>query len=177
MKEVAKKSTKSNSKVTASKSSAVAKVETAPVHHEVERKQEKKSLITLHQDLNLLIGLFALLTLVVFGFAFEATKSGSLSGWELLFKSGEYSGVFKGFMITYFITLVLDCILAIRVDSENQIFDIIEKVIYAITLVINFTMMVVFINLIKNIGIGLILFFILSVVSILIKFVRIYAKQ
>lgn len=163
MKEESKKTTKT------------IKTTTKPVA-KVQAKPTKKG-ATLNQDLNLLIGLFGILTLIVFGFAFEATKSSSLSGWELLLKSGSYSGVFKGFMITYFITLIVDCVLAVRIDSENEIFNIVEKILYVITLVINFAMIVMFINLIENIGIGLILFFILSILSILIKFVRIYSQK
>ncbi len=183
MKEVAKKSASNTAGKTRAKSTKPVarkeeKVEVKAVTtHEVEHKEVKKGGITLNQDLNLLIGLFALLTLVAFGFAFEATKDSSLTGWELLLKSGAYSGVFKGFMIAYFITILVDCILTIHVDSENEIFNIIEKVLYTITLVMNFTMIVIFINLIKNIGIGLILFFILSIISILVKFVRVYAKR
>lgn len=138
-------------------------------------KVEKKAM-TLNQDLNLLIGLFALMTIVAFCLAFKGGEA-ELSGWELFIASGTFSGVFKGLMIVYVISLFVDCILAIRVESENEVFNVVEKALYMFTLVANFVIVTVLLNLISKIGIGLIIFLILSIVSALVKFARIYSQN
>ncbi len=138
-------------------------------------KAEKKS-FTLNQDLNLLIGLFAIMTIVAFCLAFKGGEA-ELTGWELFVTADSFSGVFKGLMVVYVISLFVDCLLAIRVESENEVFNIIEKVLYMFTLVANVIIATVLLNLIKDFGLGLIIFLILSIVSVLVKLARIYAQN
>ena len=100
-----------------------------------------------------------------------------LLGWELLLKSGQYSAIFKGLMIAYVVSIFIDCILAIRIDSENEIVNIIEKALYMFTLVINFIVIAVLLSLISEIGLGLIIFMIVSIISTIVKLARIYAQS
>lgn len=138
-------------------------------------KAEKKP-FTLNQDLNLLIGLFAIMTIVAFCLAFKGGEA-ELTGWELFVTADAVSGMFKGLMIVYVISLFVDCLLAIRVESENEVFNIIEKALYMFTLVANIIIVTVLLNLIKKFGLGLIIFLILSIVSALVKLARIYAQN
>ncbi|MFQ6724033.1 MAG: hypothetical protein ACLRFE_01685, partial [Clostridia bacterium] len=143
-KPVAKKTAKAKSEkpsrvVKAEKIQPVSeKVEVKP-SNVVEKKVEKEPVkkITLHQDLNLVIGLCALISIITFCFAFQG-GSEQILGWELVLKSANYSGVFQGIMILFVISLFIDCILAIHVDTENNIFNIVEKVLYVFTIVVNF---------------------------------------
>ena len=151
------------------KQSVVAEKAAQPV------KVEKKPM-TLNQDLNLLVGLFAIMTIVAFCLAFKGGEA-ELTGWELFVTADAVSGVFKGLMIVYVISLFVDCLLAIRVESENEVFNIIEKALYMFTLVANVLIVTVLLNLIKSIGIGLIIFLILSIISALVKLARIYAQN
>ena len=57
---------------------------------------------TLNQELNLVIGLFSLITIITFCFTFQGGDT-KILGWELLLHAGKYSGVFKGLMILYVI--------------------------------------------------------------------------
>lgn len=136
----------------------------------------KKAKVTLNQELNLLIGLFSLMTIICFCFAFQGGDAEVL-GWELFLKAGEYSGVFKGLMILYVVTIFVDCILTIRVDSENEIFNIVEKALYMFTVIMNFVVVAVLLSIISKVGIGLILFFIISIVSAIVKFARIFSQK
>ena len=142
----------------------------------VVKNYPKKGKVTLNEELNLLIGLFSLVTIITFCFAFQGGKIEVL-GWELFLKAGEYSGVFKGLMIVYVAAIFIDCILSIRLDTENEIINAIEKALYMFTLVVTFIVNAVLLSIISNIGIGLIIFMILSIVSVIIKLVRIYAQN
>lgn len=167
--------------VKAKKVQAVEPAVAEPVTPVVEAKvteveQPKKSKTTLNQELNLIIGLFSLITIVSFCFAFQGGEAEVL-GWELFLKSGGYSGVFKGLMILYVVSIFVDCALAVRVDTENEIFNIIEKVLYMLTVIINFVVLAVLLSLISKIGIGLIIFMIVSIISAIVKFARIYSRN
>ena len=140
-----------------------------------EVKAEKKG-FTLNQEFNILIGFFSIAILVVLCTKFQGGST-SMSGWEILLNSNSYSGVFKGLMIVYIISLFIDCSLAVRVESENKIFNTVEKILYAITLTSNLIAGAILFTLIKKIGLGLIIFGILSIVSILVKLARIYCKN
>jgi len=146
-------------------------VKPAPV---VESTPAKKT--TLNQDLNLLIGLFSLITIITFCFAFQGGNS-KILGWELVLKADEYSGVFKGLMILYVVSIFIDCLLAIRIDTENEVINIVEKALYMFTVIMNFVVVAVLLSLIVKVGIGLIIFFIISIVSAIVKFARIYAQK
>jgi len=148
-------------------------VKTAPVVEVSKTEQPKKT--TLNQELNLLIGLFSLIVILTFCFAFQGGDSEVL-GWELFLKAGEYSGVFKWLMILYVVSIFVDCILAIRVDTENELFNIIQKALYMFTVIINFIVIAVLLSIISKVGLGLIIFFIISIISAIVKFARIYAK-
>lgn len=178
-KEVAKKAPTTKAPAKAKKVEEVKPVEVKQpvVSEKVEQpvKAEKKPM-TLNQDLNLLVGLFALMTIISFCFAFQGGDAEVL-GWELFLKAGDYSGVFKGLMIIYVASIFIDCILAVRVESENEIFNTIEKALYMFTLVINFIVVAVLLSLISKIGIGLIIFLILSIVGAIVKLGRIYAQN
>lgn len=136
---------------------------------------EKKE-VCLNQELNIIIGLFSLLTIISFCFAFQGGET-EILGWELFVTAKNYSGVFMGVMVLYVISIFIDCAMAVIVESENEIFNTIEKVLYAITLIMNVVIIAILISLIKNIGIGLIIFLIISIVSAIMKLVRIYAKK
>lgn len=138
------------------------------------KAQPKKT--TLNQELNLLIGLFSLLTIITFCFAFQGGDAEVL-GWELVLNAGNYSGVFKGLMILYIVAIFIECILAIRIDSENEIINIVEKALYMFTIIINAIVVAVLLSIIKTVGIGLVILFILSIISTIVKFARIYAQK
>jgi hypothetical protein len=146
---------------------------TAVAEVKVEKEPNKK--MTFNQELNLLIGLFSLITIITFCFAFQG-GSVEVLGWEVVLKAGEYSGVFKGLMILYVVSIFIDCILAIRIDSENEILNIVEKALYMFTVIMNFIAVAVLLSLISKVGIGLIIFFIISIISAIVKFARIYSK-
>ncbi|MBO5910348.1 MAG: hypothetical protein J6Q15_02440 [Clostridia bacterium] len=148
------------------KSDPVAKVK-------VEKEHTNK--LAFNRELNLLIGLFSLITIITFCFAFQGGEA-EILGWEVVLKAGEYSGVFKGLMILYVVSIFIDCILAIRIDTENEIINIVEKALYMFTVIMNFVAVAVLLSLISKIGIGLIIFFIISIISAIVKFSRIYAK-
>lgn len=146
----------------------VEKVETVqPVKAEVKRP------VMLNQELNLLIGLFALLAIGSFCFTFQG-GSESMIGWELLLKG---SGVFKGLMILYMVSIFVDCILAVRIDTENEVVNLIEKALYMFTLVINVVVVAILYSLISAVGIGLVIFLIVSIISAIVKLARIYAQN
>lgn len=154
-------------------------VEQKPVVEQKVAEQKpvvEKKKITLNQEFNVLIGFLAIALLCVLCVTFQ-TGSEKLSGWELILNSGLYSGVFKGLMVFYVITLFIDCALAVRIDSENKILNTVEEVLYAITLTANIIVGAVLFTLIKKIGLGLIIFGILSLVSVVVKLARIYTKQ
>ena len=132
--------------------------------------------VTLNQELNLVIGLLSLITIISFCFAFQGGDAEYL-GWELFLNAGDYSGVFKGLMILYVISIFVDCILAINIETENEVFNIVEKALYMLTLIMNFVVVAVLLSIINNIGIGLLVFFVISIVSAIVKFARIYAKR
>jgi len=143
----------------------------------VQNVETKKKPVTLNQELNLLIGLLSLVTIICFCFQFQGGDVEVL-GWELVvFGSKIFSGVFQGIMVLFVGGLIIDCILAINVDTENEILNIIEKVLYMFTIIMNFITIAVLLTLIEKVGIGLIIFFILSVVSVIVKFARIYAQK
>lgn len=133
----------------------------------------KKS--TLNQDLNVVVGFLSLLTILAFCFTFEGAGS-SLTGWEIILQSKTYSGVFQGIMVLYVITLLVDCIMSVRVDTENDMFNTIQKAIYTLTLVVNLVVIAILITLISNISIGFIMFLIISIVCAIIKLVRIFVN-
>ena len=152
---------------------APATVEQKPV----EQTETKKHKLTLNQDLNLLIGLLSFVTIVSFCFEFVG-GTGEILGWELFIFGGKlYSGTFQGLMVVYGLAILTDCILSICVDSENEIFNIVEKVLYMFTFVVNAIVIAVLLSLITNVGIGLIVFFILSIVSAIVKLARIFAQK
>ena len=178
-----KKSTIASKPVAKSRAAKVEKVQVATEPVKVEQpvqaaqKPAAKKAITLNQEFNLVVGLLSILTIIAFCFEFSA-GSVSVSGWEL-FVYGQklISGAFQALIAIYVVTLVLDCVLAICVESENPIFDIVEKVIYMVTLIINFILVIVLVNIISNIGIGLIIFLILSILRAIIKLARIYTSK
>lgn len=148
------------------------KPELAPAVAEV-----KKKTVTLNQELNLLIGLLSLVTIICFCFQFQGGDV-EILGWELVVFGGKiFSGVFQGIMVLYVASLIIDCILAINVDTENEILNLIEKALYMFTIIINFIVVAVLLTLIKNVEIGLIVFFILSILSVVVKFARIYSQK
>jgi hypothetical protein len=114
-----------------------------------------------------------LFAVVALCFEFQGADA-EMIGWELLLKS---SGVFKGLMVLYVISIFIDCILAIRIDTESEIVNIIEKVLYMFTLVINFVLVALLYSMISAVGIGLIMFLIISILSIIVKFARIYSPN
>lgn len=146
------------------------KVEKAP-----EIKAESKK-TTLNQELNLLIGLFSLITIITFCFAFQGGDVKTL-GWEIVLKAGQYSSMFKWLMIVYVVAIFIDCILAIRIDTESEIFNIVEKALYMFTAISNAIVIAVLLTIIANVGLGLIIFFIISIISTIVKFARIYSKK
>lgn len=159
----------------------VVKTEPVKVEPKIEKSVEPKPAVekkkfTLNQEFNVLIGFLAIALILVLCVNFQ-TGGEKLSGWELILHSGLYSGVFKGLMVFYVITLFIDCALAVKIDSENKYLNIIEEVLYAITLTANIIVGAILFILVKNIGLGLIVFGILSLVSVLIKIARIYTKQ
>lgn len=147
--------------------------EQAPVK-EVAKVETKK--VTLNQELNLVIGLLSLITIISFCFAFQGGSAEYL-GWEIFLNAGDYSGVFKGLMILYVISIFIDCVLAINIDTENEVVNIVEKALYMFTLIMNFVVVAVLLSIISKIGIGLLVFFVISIVSAIVKFARIYAKK
>lgn len=159
------------------------KAEKVPAVEEVKVVETKKTetnqpvkRVTLNQELNLLIGLFSLITIISFCFAFQNGNSEVL-GWELFLRAGDYSGVFQGLMIIYVISIFIDCILTIRLDTDNEIVNLIEKALYMFTVIMNFIVVAVLLSLISKIGIGLIIFFIISILSAIVKFARIFAQK
>jgi hypothetical protein len=186
-KKVAKVSTKKEAVKTASKPAKATKVK-EPVVVEVENAKVEvqkaevvkgsspKAKVTLNQELNLVIGLLSIFTIICFCFAFQG-GSAEITGWELVLESGKYTGVFKVLMVLYVVALVVDCILTVRIDTENEIFNAIEKVLYICTLVLNAIVLAVLVTLIRSFGIGLIIFMILSSISIMTKLARVYAKK
>ena len=116
------------------------------------------------------------MTIITFCFAFQGGDA-EILGWELVLKSGGYSGVFKGLMILYVVSIFIDCILSIKIDTENEIFNIVEKALYMFTVIINFVVVAVLLSIIGKVGIGLIIFFIISIVSAVVKFSRIFAQK
>ena len=183
-----KKVTKSVSKKQAAKPSKATKVKAEPVVVEVEnakvevqkaevvKNQASKAKVTLNQELNLVIGLLSIFTIICFCFAFSGGNN-EVAGWRFVLESGKYSGVFKALMVLYVISLVVDCILTVRIDTENEIFNAVEKVLYICTLVLNIIVLAVLTTIISRFGIGLIIFMILSVISIITKIARVYAKK
>lgn len=154
----------------------VKEVVTPEVKTEPAEVKTEKRRFTLNQEFNVLIGFLSIAILLVLCTKFQS-GSASLSGWEILLHSGDYSGVFKGVMVVYIISLFIDCGLAVKVDSENKILNTVEKVLYAITLTSNLIAGAILFTLIKKIGLGLIIFGILSLISILVKLARIYCKN
>lgn len=154
------------------------KVEPSAIEQKpVAQVETKKSKLTLNQDLNVLVGLLSFVTIICFCFEFVGGTS-EILGWELFVFGGNLiSGTFQGLMIVYGVCILIDCILAICVDSENEVFNIVEKVLYMLTFVVNAILIAVLITLIENIGIGLIVFFILSIVSAIVKLARIFAQK
>lgn len=139
--------------------------------------ETKKKTITLNQELNLLIGLLSLVTIICFCFQFQGGDV-EILGWELVIFGGKiFSGVFQGIMVLYVATLIIDCVLAINVDTENEILNLIEKALYMFTIIMNFIVVAVLLTLIKNVEIGLIIFFILSIINVIVKFARIYSQK
>ena len=156
-----------------------AKVETAKVEvkkAEVVKPVATKKPITLNQELNLIIALLSLITVICLCFTFQGGDT-EVIGWELILKADAYSGVFKGFMVAYTIALIIDVVLSIRIDTENEIFNIVEKALYAVTLMLNIVVLAILFSLISKIGIGLIVFLIISIVSVIIKTARIYSQK
>ena len=141
---------------------------------QVEKTETKK--ITLNQEFNLVIGLLSLITIISFCFAFQGGDAEYL-GWELFLNAGDYSGVFKGLMILYVVSIFIDCILAINIDTENEVLNIVEKALYMFTLIMNFIVVAVLLSIINKVGIGLLVFFIISIVSAIVKFARIYTRK
>lgn len=155
---------------------AEAQAKTEKVVAEVVAKSPAKK-TTLNQELNLLIGLFSLVALLSFCFAFQQGDV-ELLGWELVLRGKEiYSGVFQGLMILFVITIFIDTILAIRIDTDNEIINIIEKVLYMFTAIMNFVVIAILLSLISNIGTGLLIFFVISIISVVVKFVRIFSQK
>ena len=124
-----------------------------------------------------MVGLLSLITVICFCFQFQGGDVEVL-GWELvIFGDKIFSNVFQGIMVLYVITLIIDCILAIKLDTENEIVNIVEKVLYMFTIIVNFIVVAVLLTLITSVEIGLIIFFILSVLSVVVKFARIYSQK
>ncbi|MBQ3503020.1 MAG: hypothetical protein IJA72_05120 [Clostridia bacterium] len=182
VKTASKKEGKKPSKVTKAKVNAepvVVEVANAKVEvqkAEVVKPEHAKAKVTLNQELNLVIGLLSIFTIICFCFAFQGGNAEVL-GWELILKGETYSGVFKTIMVMYLISLVVDCLLTVRIDTENEIFNIVEKVLYICTAVLNVIVLAILLTLISSFGIGLIIFMIVSFLSILTKLVRVYAKK
>ena len=125
----------------------------------------------------IIIGLLSLITIISFCFAFQGGEAEVL-GWELFLKAGDYySGVLQGVMILFVVSLFIDCILAIRIDCENEIFNIVEKVLYMFTVIMNVIVLSILLSLISKVGIGLLIFFVISIVSAVVKFARIFAQK
>lgn len=157
------------------KAEPVAEVKTEKVATPAVVKEQPKKM-TFNQELNLLIGLFSLITIIAFCFAFQGGDV-EILGWELFLRAGDYySSVFQGVMILYVVSIFIDCILAIRIDCDKEIFNIIEKVLYMFTVIMNFVVLAILLSLISQVGIGLLIFFVISVVSAVVKFARIFAK-
>ncbi len=154
----------------------VKKVEETPVSEVKTPAKVEKKPIMFNQDLNLLIGFISLLTMLTLCFEFQGGSEGVL-GWELFLKGGAYSGVFKGVMILFVISLFVDCLLAVRMDVHHDIANVIEKSLYMVTLVLNIMVVAILYSLISKVGIGLIILLILSIVSVLIKLGRIYTQS
>lgn len=150
------------------------KAEVKATEKPVEKIERKGA--TLNQDLNIMVGVFSLLIIVSFCFAFQGGNS-EILGWELLLKSGAYSGVFKGIMIIYVISLFIDCLLTVNINSDNETIDLVEKVLYMFTLTVNIVINAILFSLINKIGIGLIIFLIASIISGIIKLARIYSRK
>lgn len=173
----AKKSTTSKAKVKPAKVEKVAVVEPVKVDQSAKENVAPKKSVTLNQEFNLVIGFLSLLTIIAFCFEFS-TGTLSVSGWELFVYGNKLiSGAFQGVIVVYALALVIDCILAVCVDSENPILDIVEKALYMFTIVINFITVATLLSVISKVGVGLIIFFILSIVSVIIKFARIYGNK
>lgn len=169
------KATEAKVKKPAVKVEKVQEVKAVPAP--VQNVETKKKPVTLNQELNLLIGLLSLVTIICFCFQFQGGDVEVL-GWELVvFGSKIFSGVFQGIMVLFVGGLIIDCILAINVDTENEVLNLIEKVLYMFTIIMNFITIAVLLTLIEKVGIGLIIFFILSVVSVIVKFARIYSQK
>lgn len=149
--------------------------EPAKVEQQAQQPAAKKT-VTLNQEFNLVIGFLSLLTIVAFCFEFGA-GSNPVAGWELFIYGSKVSGAFQGLMVVYALALVIDCVLAVCVDSENPVFDTVEKVLYMFTVAINFIVITSLLCLISKMGIGLIIVFILSIISVIIKLARIYCAK
>lgn len=154
----------------------VEKVEKVEAVQPIKAEAKVKKPVMLNQELNLLIGLFAVLAIISLCFAFQGGES-EILGWELFLKGGEYSGVFKGLMILYVASIFIDCVLAVRIETESEVLNIVEKALYMFTLVINIVVLAVLYSLISSIGIGLIIFLIVSIISAIVKLARIYAQN
>ena len=180
---------KTTKKVSTTKKSTTARVKSKPakvekvqvaaepaiVEQPVQQAATKKGL-TLNQEFNLVIGFLSLLTIIAFCFEFSAGDI-SLAGWELFVYGSRVSGAFQALMIVYVLALIIDCVLAVCVDSENPIFDMVEKILYMFTVTINFIVIASLLCLVSKIGLGLIIFFILSIISVIMKFARIYCAK
>lgn len=154
-------------------------VETAKVEvkkTEVVKPEKEKSKVTLNQELNIVIGILSIFTIICFCLEFQGGAS-EILGWEIILKSGAYSGVFKGIMALFVIALVVDCVLTIHINTENEVFNIIEKVLYVCTAVLNIIVLALLAILISSVGLGFIIFIILTIVSVITKLARIYAKK
>lgn len=157
----------------------VVEVESAKVEvkkAEVVKQESSKVRVTLNQELNLVIGLLSIFTIVCFCFAFQGGNAEVL-GWDLVLKAELYSGVFKWLMIFFVLAIFVDCILTIHIDTENEIFNIVEKILYVCTAVLNIIVLAVVLSLVSKIGDGLIIFMIISIISIVLKLARVYAKK
>ena len=176
---VAKKATakKTVAKAKPVKEEKIQAVEPVKVEKPVKEEAITKKSITLNQEFNLVVGFLSLLTIIALCFEFSRGDL-SVTGWEMFVYGDKLiSGAFQGVMAAYVISLIIDCILSICIDSEHPIFDIVEKVLYMFTIAINFIVVATLLCVISNIGIGLIIFFILSIISVIIKLARIYTAK
>lgn len=172
----AKKTTTVKGKSKPAKVEKVQPIAEPVVAEQAEQKQVAKKPLALNQEFNLVIGFLSILTIIAFCFEFSA-GSVSLAGWEVFVYGYKVSGVFQGLMIVYAIALIIDCVLSVCVDSENATFDLVEKALYMFTMVINFIVIASLLCIISKVGIGLIIFFILSIINVIIKLARIYCAK